>query len=34
METINLEIISIAVSALALSGSLLTYLIHERKLKA
>lgn len=34
METTSLQIISIAVSVLALSGSLLTYLVHERKLKA
>lgn len=34
METISLEIISIAVSVFALLGSLLTYVVHERKLKA
>lgn len=33
MEVLNLEVISIAISIVAILGSLTTYLVHEKKLK-
>lgn len=34
MEVLNLEVISIAISIVAILGSLTTYLVHEKKLKS